>query len=120
MKTISFKDWLAKQLKDQGWSQADLAKKAGISRGTVTNLLSGNRQPGPDACTAIAYAFKISPTTVFRKAGLLPPTAQDEYIEKIMHNVSQMTEDEKEELFQYILMKRKIREERKVRQNKNE
>lgn len=99
MKTMSFTQWLTEQLKNKGWSQADLAKKAGISRGTVTNLLTGNRKPGPDACTAIAHALNLPPTTVFRKAGLLPEKPESNFlIDKLIHLVSKLPQEEIEDL----------------------
>lgn len=54
-------------------SQSELARLAKLGRGTISNIMSGNRQVGQDTISAIARALKLPPETVFRAAGILPP-----------------------------------------------
>lgn len=53
-------------------SQADLANMAGLGRGTISNIMSGNRSVGQETLTKIAHALRFPPELVFEKAGLLP------------------------------------------------
>lgn len=68
----TFREWLLNELKIKGWTQAELSRRAGVSRASVSLVLSEDRSIGHDLAIAIAHALNISPITVFRKAGLLP------------------------------------------------
>lgn len=101
---ISFSDYLLDELKVKDWSQADLAKKAGVSRAAISDILSGRRSPGVDLCTAIADALDLPPETVFRAAGLLPPmptynAAQQEILN---YKMAELTPEQRDELIKYI------------------
>ena len=72
-----FSTWLLNELQQRDWSQADLARKSGLSRAAVSNIISNNRNPSPASCAAIAKAFKIQVETVLRQAGHLPPLYDD-------------------------------------------
>ena len=82
-----------------------MARIAGVTRGAIGNVLRGDRQPGPELLTAIANAFKIPPAHVFRIAGVLPEKPEcDEFIEKIVHQISQMDDVNKNYLYEYALL----------------
>jgi transcriptional regulator with XRE-family HTH domain len=68
-----FNEWLNKELADRGWNQSDLANRAGLGRGTISNIMNHSRKPGTDICVAIAHALNIPPEIVFRAASILPP-----------------------------------------------
>jgi transcriptional regulator with XRE-family HTH domain len=77
----TFDQWLEAELKQRGWKPADLTFRANLGAGTLSNILNGLRNPGPEVCVAIAGAFDYPPEKVFRMAGLLPPApdpAEDE------------------------------------------
>jgi transcriptional regulator with XRE-family HTH domain len=94
----SFADWLLDEMNKQGLSQATLARKAGVSRAAISNVINGTRGLGVELCTAIAFAFGIPPETVFRAAGILPNRpGTDEDFEELKHLFSQMSEEEQEE-----------------------
>lgn len=103
----NFSDWLLKEIEKKNWSQSDLVKAAGISRGTLSNILSGNRGIGEKSLTAIAHALNLSTVTVFRKAGLLPaegyPNALT--VEDWEYLFSQLNIDEQEEIKQIAELK---------------
>ena len=61
------------KMEERDWRQADLARRAGLSGGALSNILNDNRNPGPEVLTAIAKAFDEPPELVFRIAGILPP-----------------------------------------------
>lgn len=67
-----FKWWLLERLDERGWSQADLARRSGLSPAQVSRLASGVRQPGLDACLRLAQALGLSLDHVCGVAGLLP------------------------------------------------
>ncbi len=71
MKTLG--EWLEEQLKSRDWKPADLTHRAGIGSGTLSNILTGTRNPGPEVCVALARALNEPPEKIFRLAGLLPP-----------------------------------------------
>lgn len=76
----AFANWVNEQLDDRKWSQAELARKAGISRATISKLLSYNEDQMPTAETlvSIARALRFPPEYVFRKAGILPVEPDDD------------------------------------------
>jgi transcriptional regulator with XRE-family HTH domain len=79
MNMTDFSKWLLQQIQERGWSQADLAKSAGLTRAAISDYINKKRtKPDPEALVAIANAFQISPIHVFRVAGLLPPGPADD------------------------------------------
>ena len=110
----TFREWLLEKMENRDWMQADLARKANISRGTVANLLRGVRKPGVNVCTAIAKAFDLPPDAVFRKAGLLPgknTSNGEEQIETLRYIASQLPEWSVKELV--LLTRARLQMERK-------
>lgn len=82
----NFSEWLLKELEKRNWSQSDLVKAAGVSRGTLSNIISGNRGIGEKSLTAIAHALKLPVDLVFEKAKLLPTKNELSPIKrKLMH-----------------------------------
>ena len=79
----SFGEWLLEQLKNRGWTQAELARRAHISQPTLSRIIAETRRVGPDAALAIARALGESPVTVYRLAGLLPPAPPQSEAEKV-------------------------------------
>jgi transcriptional regulator with XRE-family HTH domain len=71
MAAILFGDWLNAENDKRGWVQADLARKSGLKTSTVSRLVTGARNPGLDACIAIARAYDYPVEVVYRAAGLL-------------------------------------------------
>jgi len=69
---MMFKDWLIDEMNNRKWSQADLAKKSGVARATISNLLNEVRNPGTDLIIAIANALDYPAEYVMRRAGILP------------------------------------------------
>lgn len=54
-------DRLLALAEDRGWSQADLARKVGVSRSAVTRWIAGQRQPGSKT---IEKLLKLAPIEV--------------------------------------------------------
>ena len=88
----NFGKWLLQELENRDMSQSELSRLSGLSRGTLSNLISGTRGRGPDSIEAIARAFKMPPEQVFRVAGLLPPKPdEDAWVEEQAHKLSLLT-----------------------------
>ena len=68
---MEFSKWLQGELDRRGWNQADLCRAARLSPALISRIMTGTRNPGPDACKAIAKALGYETEFVFRKAGLL-------------------------------------------------
>lgn len=66
-----FGKWLLNELDKRGWSQNELGRRAGLTSGTISNVINGVRTPATDTLKAIASALKLPKETVFREAGIL-------------------------------------------------
>lgn len=77
--------WINAELGRRGWGYNELARRAGISGGTLSNVMAGRHNPGLDFCKGIAHAFDERPERVLRLARLLPavPPAVEEEEEVI-------------------------------------
>ena len=104
---IRFSDWLNEQMQEHGWSQSDLARSSGLSRQVISYYLSDkSKSPDKDALQKLAHAFKISPITIFRKAGLLPSEGGEHAsFEDWQYLLNQLTPDEEEEMRQIVELK---------------
>ena len=97
--------WLDELEKANGWTDYRLSAETGLSSSVFSKARQGIL-PKWDALVRIADAFRVSPITAFRKAGLLPPGPEDETpFEDWRHLLSQMTPDDQEELRQIAELK---------------
>lgn len=82
------KAWLASELDRRGWSNSELARRAGISQAIVSRVLSGDREAGSDFCVKVALALNESPEKLLRLAGILPtPADSDDPTLTEIHNL---------------------------------
>ena len=87
-----FVDWLTTELRDEGWSYNELARRAGLSSGGVSLVMTQRQRPGLEFCRGVARALDEAPERVLRLAGLLPRRSEkDESIEQILFYYDQMT-----------------------------
>ncbi len=107
----------------RNWSQADLARHSKVSPPQITRIMSGERNVGNDALLGIAKALKLSPTFVFRMAGILPPDSEADEKNKLIEDVEQLMNglppEEQENVAEYIRMRRRIFEEKARYDGKN-
>jgi transcriptional regulator with XRE-family HTH domain len=87
----TFSEWLLITLENKGWSQADLARAAKVSRSAISEIISGHRQVGRSTATSIASALKLPPEQVFRAAGILPPENEDPWADEMAHKLGQLS-----------------------------
>jgi transcriptional regulator with XRE-family HTH domain len=117
-----FPDWLNSVLQDKGWSQSELARRAGVSRATVSDVLLGQEKAGYKLCLGIASALNVPPETVLQVAGLLPGAPkQDEKRQELIHLYEMMSEDNRNDQLDYARMKleKQEREEKNKNNGKN-
>jgi len=69
----NFPEWLQTELDNREWTQADLARKAELSRTVISRVMNGERLPGVDFCKGVARAFNLRDIEVMRRAGLADP-----------------------------------------------
>lgn len=113
MANVDFPQWLEEQLERKNWIQADLARASGITTAQIGRILNGARRAGPDACIAIADALNLPPDMVFRQAGLLPPKQeQPPEFEEINYILSNLPEEEREDILEYARLRARINERR--------
>lgn len=93
---------ILKALDERGWSQAELARRAGVAHGTISNLINGNKGVGESTLNAIANAFHIPAVEVFRQAGLIPKVPKVSVREEqLLFMFRRMTEDQQNDVIQY-------------------
>jgi len=66
-----FSKWLEDELYHRRWTQAELVRKTGLSRGGVSLLVNAMTRPNPETCIMIARAFNIPPDIPLKRAGYL-------------------------------------------------
>ena len=104
----NFVEWLEEEMQKRNWRPAELAHAAGLYSATLSRILNGDRQPGPDVCLAIAKAFELPPESVFRMAGLLPMLPgpdRDPMLQEIYDLVRNMNAEERQEILEYTLFR---------------
>jgi len=83
---LRFSDWLQSEMDKRGWSQSDCARSADLNRAVINKLLNGKSRPQPSTLIALARGFKIPVETVYRAAGLLPPSIDgDDTTEELIY-----------------------------------
>jgi len=76
-----FDRWLTGELNKRGWSNSELARRAGMVPSTVSMVRNGITAPSLDFCVKIAGALGLADVDVLRRAGLIkaiPPEASSE------------------------------------------
>ena len=73
-----FVEWLIAQLNERRWSEADLARAAGVYQSAISSLLSREKGLGVDTAKKIAVALGVSQYEVFRIAGLIDEELLDD------------------------------------------
>jgi len=102
MKKRSFSHWLQGEINKRGLTQADLARKSGISKAYISRIFSENREPSAGTLKAFATALNLPPETVYRAAGLLPAETEKKIIfEELLFSFSHLNEDQQKQLLQY-------------------
>ena len=70
MSSDKFAEWLRAELDKRGWLPARLARESGITRGALSHVFNGERQPGLELLRGVAHALGLPLMDVLRAAGL--------------------------------------------------
>lgn len=97
----AFGNWLITTLGKNNITQSELARMAGVTRSTISGVITGRRQPGARLMIAIASALRITPEEVFQAAGVLPQS-QSTLLDKLNFLLSQLSENEQKDVEDYI------------------
>jgi transcriptional regulator with XRE-family HTH domain len=102
MNSIEFASWLQQEMNNRGWNNSELARRAGVTRGSIGNILRGDRNIGNELCLAISKALNLPPETILRAAGLLPPerTPEEKY-EELLSILDTFTEAQRKDVLRY-------------------
>jgi transcriptional regulator with XRE-family HTH domain len=98
---LDFPEWLEGELRDRQMSSAELSRRSGVQKSTLSRILNREHKPMPVTLEAIAAGLKIPPAVVFRAAGYLPKAPEDGGGELLSFLLSRLTEDNKGELINY-------------------
>ena len=102
----NFGDWLRSEIDKQKISQAELARMIRVTPAQVSRILSGERSTTNETLIEIAHILKIAPVTIFRKAGLLPDSNNNDVeFEDWVFLLKQLPPEDQEELRQIAEMK---------------
>jgi transcriptional regulator with XRE-family HTH domain len=99
-----FLEWVQNMLAKRNWSQAELARRGGITASAVSKLMTRQqRQPGKDMLSAIARAFDMPVEDVYRIAGEFPAKYDDDPLTKEAEFLmSQLPEDMRQQAVNFI------------------
>ncbi len=102
--TFAWVEWMIAERQRREWSQADLARKADVTRQTINDYESRRRaNPDPRILSRISEVLGFPPEHLPRMAGLLPPSVEmNPEIKQIIHEAQDMSKDEQQEVLTYI------------------
>ena len=113
--SLAFSTWLINQMREQDLSQADLARASGLTRQTINYYLSArSKQPDEFALQKIAKGLGLPIEEVYRAAGT--PTSiptKSVLIERILNIYESLPLEEKENVMEYVEMRRRLAEKRR-------
>lgn len=108
-----FPQFLRDEMKKLDMTQAELSRRSGISEAQISRVISGS-PPGEEFCRKVAKALKIAPETVFIAAGILPQKSEELKLEDWRYILSQLPEQDREELLEMAKLRLKQVDARKT------
>ena len=106
-----FVSWLQGELDARHWTRSDLARAGDINPTTLTNIYSGRRNAGASVLRRISKGLDVPEEVVFHAYGMLESYENtDDIITEVMHEMGGFVITDKEEIREYIRMKRRIAE----------
>lgn len=115
-----FASWLLGQMEQQGWSQAELARKADTSKQTISRIISGERGIGTDVIVGIAGALNYPPEFIARMAGVFPAKNEDDPTEEeLLYLYNKLSDEDKADIREWVRLQVE-KNERKARLGKRE
>ncbi len=91
----NFGEWLLNAMKEAGISsQSELARRAGLSKGTISNLVNGTKGVGIDSLSAIARVLRLPPDLVYEKANVFPANTDLSPVKRAAIHAIETADDE--------------------------
>jgi len=109
-----FSYWLMQQLNEKNITQSQLARETGLTRQAINYFIKGEgKRPEDESLRLIAKALKVSIDEIYRGAGILPPIDEKSKIyEDINYLISELPEEDKIDVREYILHRLALAEKR--------
>lgn len=104
-----YTSWLNEILRDRGWSYSELARRASVSQGLVSMVMSEQQEPSWEFCARVADALGTPRETVLRKAGHLPAANNGPTLRELYDLLSDMSDAEQKEVLEFALFRRNRR-----------
>jgi len=102
----TFASWLQNQMDERGYSQAELARLSKIKAASISRIMNGTRNVGPDVSKAIAQALQLDEDIVFRAAGLMKMKPNsDETVSEITTIYHSLDDDNRQDLLDYARLR---------------
>jgi transcriptional regulator with XRE-family HTH domain len=102
---VVFGQWLQKERETRKWTQSELGRRSGKDRAVINKIESGGALPAVETFIALSDALKLSPITLFRKAGLIPAGDENVTNEDWQYLIAQLSTEEQDEVRQIVEMK---------------
>ncbi len=99
-----FAAWLAAQLQRKGWTQADLAREAGLSRQAISYYMSKkSKYPGAEPLAAVCKALGVPYEQALQALGHIPAdTPQTAESREAAFIVAHLPDDRRTEAMRYL------------------
>ena len=98
-----FGDWLRETLREKRISQAELARRIGVTAAQISHLILGERGTTPETLRLIADALNMPYEEVLRIAGILPPIPKKDIMEeKADYLYQQLNQENKQKAIEYL------------------
>lgn len=106
MKKYFLPQWTEKILTDTGWSQTELATRAGLSRTSINDVINGKVKGGYKFAISVAEAANRPIEEGLQAAGIMDiPPDNDPKRQELIHISNQMTDSSLEDTIDYARMK---------------
>jgi transcriptional regulator with XRE-family HTH domain len=100
---VDITQWLVEEVNRRGWSFRELGRRAGLSSGAISKVITGISLPGWEFCRKVAWAFNVPAETLFRLAGLLPPEPEETTnMREMSHLFSQLSPEDQERFIFFV------------------
>lgn len=105
-----FGRWLRQQMVTYPMSQADLARRAGVSAGMLSGWINGRRVPSPESCDRLADALGLDLDDMLSRAGHRPRLPIDGTPEarEVLTLMDQLSKSQRQEVVEYARWRRDI------------